>query len=66
MGATDLHNTLIMVILKIGPSGHFQCSIPKIIYSMLMNNSVIVRRTKVKMSNKCSLAIYVLMQNFLM
>ena len=47
MGATDLHNTLIMDILKIGPSRH-PCSIPMIIYSMLMNNSVMMRRTKVK------------------
>ena len=47
MGETDLNNTLIMVIFKIGPSRH-PCSIPKIIYSMLMNNFVIVRRTKVK------------------
>ena len=47
MGGTDLHNTLIMDILKIGPSRH-PCSIPMIIYSMLMNNSVMMRRTKVK------------------
>ena len=47
MGATDLHNTLIMFFFKTRPSRH-PCSIPKIIYGMLMNNSVMMRRTKVK------------------
>ena len=47
MGAIDLHNTLIMDILEIGPSMH-PCIIPMLIYSMLMNNSVMMRRTKVK------------------
>ena len=51
MGATDLHNTLIMVIFKIGPSRLLVVK-PKIIYSMLMNNSVMVRQTNQAISGE--------------
>ena len=47
MGLEDLHNTLIMFIFNVEPSRH-PCSKPKIIWSMLMNSSIMIRRAKVK------------------